>query len=83
MSGRKLTKLQMEALARVCKTNGGGVCISASFNGTEVVPNDRVYRALYAKDLIQGKAGAYSTVVHTRAGLDAYRALLAEEGTPS
>ena len=69
-----LTPKQRDALAKVCRTNGGGIGIACIHRGDEVVPSDRVLRALFDKGLIQGKAGGYSTVVHTREGLDLYRA---------
>lgn len=78
MVERALTPKQMEALAKVCRTNGGGIYMSCQYYGDEVKPTNLVFRALYDKGLIQGKAGAYSTVVHTREGLALYRASLAE-----
>jgi hypothetical protein len=81
---RPLTPKQREALAEVCRTNGGGVRLNCTVtdDGT-VVPIDRVYRALFKRELIQGKAGAYSTVVHTREGLALHRELLAAEQVPA
>lgn len=78
MVERALTPKQLEALAKVCRTNGGGISTPCYWYGDEVKPSDRVLRALYDKGLIQGKAGGYSTVVHTREGLALYRASLAE-----
>lgn len=71
---RKLTPLQLAALGRVCRTNGGGVSVLA-YHGPDdsIVISDRVMNALYKRGLIQGKAGSYSTVVHTREGLALWR----------
>lgn len=74
----KLTAPQKEALARVCATNGGGVRINCTVRDGEVVPSQAAMRALFNKGLIQGKAGGYSTVVHTREGLALYRSLRGE-----
>lgn len=70
---RELTPSQFEALARVCRTNGGGVEVACKYRDGEVVPSNLVMRALFDKGLIQGKAGSYSTVVHTRPGLELFR----------
>jgi hypothetical protein len=72
---RALTKLQAEALTRVCRTNGGGVAVRVRLRNGHAVPTDRVLCALFDKGLTQGKAGAYETVVHTREGLELYRAM--------
>ena len=75
---RQLTEKQREALAEVCRTNGGGVRVGCNVGPDGYgIPRDRVYRALFDRGLIQGKAGAYSTVVHTRDGLALHRSLTA------
>lgn len=71
----KLTPLQQEALRQVCRTNGGGVYVRCTTKNDVVVPQERVMAALFAKGLIQGKAGSYSTVVHTKEGLALHRSL--------
>lgn len=71
-----LTKPQREALDRVCRTNGGGVRIACKVTEDgEVIPTQLPYRKLFDLGFIQGKSGAYSTVVHTREGFRALRAL--------
>lgn len=66
----RLGHRQWEFLGRVVATNGGGVnCYSA---------DERVYRALERKGLIQGKSGQQCCAVHTREGLEAWRAHQAE-----
>lgn len=77
MADIKLTRLQQQALVKVCQTNGGGVRIRATWRGDEAVPTDRVMRALFDKGLIQGKAGGIETVVHTHEGLALYRETIA------
>ena len=73
-----LTKAQRERLHKVCRTNGGGVYIRCKWRGGEVVPSDKPMCALFDKGLIQGKAGGYETVVHTRLGLEV-RAILEKQ----
>ena len=66
----KLTKAQREALLQVCRTNGGGVSIGCKIDADGVVvPTAKPMAKLFALGLIQGKAGAYQKVVHTRDGL--------------
>ena len=77
----RLTPAQEAVLAKVCRTNGGGVSIQAKWRGDEAVPTDRVMCALFDKGLIQGKAGGIQQVVHTREGLALYRGLLARAHT--
>ena len=76
----KLTPLQRSALAKVCRTNGGGVGVRCTIKDGQAVPQDRVMAALFRKGLIQGKARSYSTVVHTREGLALFRSF---QETPS
>jgi hypothetical protein len=63
---RKLTEKQFALLASICRTNGGGI----------YAPNcdQRVLKALVDRHLVQGKAGNLSSVVHTREGLELWRA---------
>jgi hypothetical protein len=64
-----LTKIQAKALAQICRTNGGGLRVRCRvMDSGEVVPLGATLRKLYDLGLIQGKAGAYETVVHTRDG---------------
>lgn len=70
----KLTKPQWDALDRICRTNGGGVAVRCKVNDDDVVvPIHKPTAALFAKGLIQGKAGGYEKVVHTREGLQLWR----------
>lgn len=69
----KLTKAQWDALDRICRTNGGGVAVRCTIKDDVVVPTHKPTAALFAKGLIQGKAGSYQTVVHTREGLRLWR----------
>ena len=72
----KLTKAQSEVLARVCKTNGGGVRVRCRVGDDGYgVPVLSTYHTLFNRGLIQGKAGDYETVVHTREGLSLFRQL--------
>ena len=77
---RGLTKVRREWLERICRTNGGGVRISCRVNEDGYGrPVSKPVTWLLDAGLIQGKAGGYETVVHTRQGLALYRAhLLAE-----
>ena len=70
-----LTGAQMSVLFRVCQTNGGGVSIRCKVEEDAVYPSHGPTRKLFEKGLIQGKAGSYETVVHTRDGLAMYRYL--------
>jgi hypothetical protein len=68
----RLGPRQREFLARVCKTNGGGI----NCWGEE----ERIFRSLERHGLIQGKSGQPCCAVHTREGLELHRRLsLAEE----
>lgn len=69
----KLTKAQLDALDRICRTNGGGVAVRCVVKDGEVVPTHKPTAALFGKGLIQGKAGSFETVVHTREGLQLWR----------
>ena len=65
----KLTPKQAEALAEVCRTNGGGVYVRCNVGADGYgVPVNPQMRKLHSLGLIQGKAGGYDTVVHTREG---------------
>jgi hypothetical protein len=72
-----LTPAQKAALIAICRTNGGGVRVAA---GTQEhnygVPTQQPYRALWDKDLIQGKASHAYMAVHTRKGWETYKALI-------
>lgn len=68
-----LSKAQWDALDRICRTNGGGVSINCTVRDGEVVPSAPAMAALFRKGLIQGKAGAFEKVVHTREGLQLWR----------
>ena len=65
----RLSAAQKRWLKEVCRTSGGGVRVACRvLDDGEVVPTSPPLRQLYDKGLIQGKSGAYSTVVHTRDG---------------
>ena len=65
----KLTRKQAEALAEVCRTNGGGVHVRCTVGEDGYgIPVNPQMRKLHALGLIQGKASGYGTVVHTRDG---------------
>lgn len=73
---RGLTTKQREALMQVCRTNGGGVRVRCRVGDDGYgVPISSPMRKLWEKGLIQGKAGGYETVVHTREGLTVFRHL--------
>jgi hypothetical protein len=75
--GPRLTKTQMAWLAKVCATSGGGMRIKCRIGEDDVVrPTSAPLRRLFDLHLIQGKSGAYETVVHTRAGWEMYRTML-------
>ena len=74
-----LSEARKRELARVCRTNGGGVYIRCKVDAGEVVPANPLFRKLFDAGLVQGKAGAYETLVHTREGLAVYRAILQEQ----
>lgn len=77
-----LTEAQRARLLEVCRTNGGGVRISCRVDDNGYgIPTNPVFRALWERDLIQGKSGEYETVVHTRLGL-AVREILIRESQP-
>lgn len=62
----RLGPRQWELLGRVVRTSGGGVnCFSE---------NERLFRSLEKRGLIQGKSGQPWRAVHTREGLEAWRA---------
>jgi hypothetical protein len=72
-----LSAAQKRDLEAVCRTNGGGLWIDCRVNDDgEAVPVKGPMAKLFAKGLIQGKAGGYSTVVHTREGLAVRNALI-------
>ena len=56
-----LTPPMQDMLLRAVATNGGGL------NGFS--ENRSTWQALYRRDLIQGKRGQPSSIVHTRLGL--------------
>lgn len=71
-----MSAAQRRWLTQVCRTSGGGVAISCRvLEDGEVVPSNGPLRKLYEKGLIQGKSGGFSRVVHTRDGLEVFRAL--------
>lgn len=77
---RSLSRALRRALDNVCRTNGGGVSVRCRVGDDGYgVPINGPMRKLFEKGLIQGKAGAYEKVVHTRLGL-AVRAIIEEEG---
>lgn len=77
--GGKLTKAQREALIAVCDSNGGGIRVPTGHeNHNYGTPTTHPWKALWARDLIQGKANHCYRVVHTRLGW-AVRNILAEE----
>lgn len=63
---RKMTPAQIELLRRVVATNGGGV---SGYHETE-----STVKGLIQRHMVQGKAGAQDSIVHTREGLDWVRA---------
>ena len=66
---RKLTAAQRERLLQVCRTNGGGVRIRCKLNDEGYgTPVNGSWAKLHEKGLVQGKAGGFETVVHTRDG---------------
>lgn len=69
----KLGPKQFELLARVCKTNGGGIYFH------DIGYESKVVRRLESLGLIQGKLNHDGWIVHTRKGLDLYRAELSKE----
>lgn len=65
----KLTAAQREKLLEVCRTNGGGIRIRCKLDGNGFpIPANGSWARLYEKSLVQGKAGGFETVVHTRDG---------------
>lgn len=75
----KLTAKQFDALAQVCRTNGGGVYVRCNVGDDGYgIPVHPQMKRLHALGLIQGKAGGYDTVVHTREGLAIYRDAIAK-----
>lgn len=69
----KLGKRQFELLAKICKSNGGGVYVSGSG------PEYKIIRRLEEMGLIQGKSGQPYMAVHTPAGFNLYKL---ESGDP-
>lgn len=65
-----LGKRQREMLAKICKTNGGGISVPSS--GPELT----VIRRLEELELIQGKLNHDGRAVHTQRGLKIYRELV-------
>lgn len=66
---RGLTKAQRDMLVKVCRTNGGGVRVNCKVGEDGYgIPTHGPTRKLFEKGLIQGKAGSFETVVHTRDG---------------
>jgi hypothetical protein len=65
----KLPKAQRERLLEECRTNGGGARIRCKLNGEGYgTPVNSSWAKLHEKGLVQGKAGSFETVVHTREG---------------
>ena len=64
-----LTEAQLLVLEEVCRLNGAGLRIPTLIRGGSRVPSYAHHRALWDLDLIQGKSGGDSQVVHTRKGL--------------
>ena len=79
-----LTKVQMEMLDMVCRTNGGGVRIRCHIGEDGYgIPINTAYRKLQQLGLIQGKSGECETVVHTREGLSMWRSWKRPIDTPA
>lgn len=68
----RLTPRQAAVLRAVCETNGGGLHVSIGRDG-----NEAQILSLYARGLVQGKAGNPHLVVHTADGLALHRKLAA------
>ena len=64
----ELSAPMRDLLFRVCRSNGGGV--------SAYCENMATVKALYNRDLVQGKAGEQSCIVHTRKGLALYRSMV-------
>jgi uncharacterized protein YjhX (UPF0386 family) len=71
----RLGARQLDLLDRVCRTSGGGVSCFGE--------QERVYRSLERKGLIQGKSGQQYRAVHTREGLALWRKMQAERENAS
>ena len=72
----RLTKAQVDALRKVCLTNGGGVAIPTGHSGVNYgLPTTHPWKGLWNLDLIQGKSGHAYRVVHTPLGLAVFSAL--------
>lgn len=66
----KLTTAQEKMLERVVKTNGGGV------NGYSLTAREiATAYELHDLELVQGKAGNLSRIVHTKEGLALWRSI--------
>lgn len=78
----KLSPRQREALATVCCTNGGGVYVRCNVGPDGYgIPASAPFRKLHELGLIQGKAGAYERVVHTREGWQLHQELSRPKAT--
>lgn len=62
----RLGKRQWEMLGKIVRTNGGGIYVYYSIQKTVL--------RLHELGLVQGKAGQQYCAVHTREGLEAWRA---------
>ena len=73
-----LTKPQREALIAICRRNGAGIRVATGTQDHNYgVPTQHPYKALWDKDLIQGKSSDAYMVVHTRKGWETYKSLQA------
>lgn len=71
--GLRMTDNQLELLARIVRTNGGGISIG------DLEPGEMSsLRALHRKKLAHAKSGHAYRVVHTAEGLAVHRAALAK-----
>ena len=74
MSAPPLTHAPRAPHEQVSHTHRGGVSLRGKVTDSgEVVPVAAPMRKLFNIGFIQGKAGAFERVVHTRDGLAAYR----------
>lgn len=70
-----MTRGTKAALERICASNGGGV--------DRLTISPSIFRALRKRGFVQGKMNQHRSeyrIVHTRAGWDAYQAMLAARG---
>jgi hypothetical protein len=76
-----MSQAQKDMLARVCRTNGGGVRVRCKVGPDGYgIPLHPPTAKLLAKGLIQGKSGTCECVVHTREGLSVARTIAAQGG---